>query len=104
MYPRSWKGSDIDLGCFQSLFGTAGRLAPGGGFRRTYFGVARLGVEPAGERDLVAKVRHYLADEEARTEIAAAGAAHARANYTAAAFWRLVLARALPALEWEVSA
>ncbi|MBT4719394.1 MAG: glycosyltransferase family 1 protein, partial [Rhodospirillaceae bacterium] len=57
-----------------------------------------------GERDLVAKVRHYLADEEARTEIAAAGAAHARANYTAAAFWRLVLARALPALEWEVSA
>ena len=56
MYPRSWKGSDIDLGCFQSLIGTAGRLAPGGGFRRTYFGVARLGVEPAGERDLVARV------------------------------------------------
>ena len=54
-----------------------------------------------GERDLVAKVRHYLADEAARAEIAAAGAAHARANYTAGAFWRLVLARALPALGQE---
>ena len=37
-------------------------------------------------------------------EIAAAGATHARANYTAGAFWRLVLAHALPAhgLETQV--
>ncbi|MFP6734640.1 MAG: glycosyltransferase [Rhodospirillales bacterium] len=52
------------------------------------------------ERDLVEQVRHYLAHEEARAKIAAAGAAHARANYSAEAFWRRVLARALPA--WEI--
>jgi hypothetical protein len=53
------------------------------------------------ERDLVAQIRHYLADDAMRTRIAAAGAAHARANYTADAFWRRVLGRALPARDWD---
>jgi hypothetical protein len=56
------------------------------------------------ERDLADKIRHYLGHEDERARIAAAGSAHAHANYTAGAFWRRVLERALPAFELEASA
>jgi hypothetical protein len=51
----------------------------------------------ADERDLVDKVRTYLAHDGARTAIAAAGAAHAERALSAAAFWRRAVESVLPA-------
>lgn len=47
------------------------------------------------ERDLLAKIRHYLAHEDERAALAAAGTEHAERSLSAGAYWRRVLDVAL---------
>ncbi len=48
------------------------------------------------ERDLVEKVRYYLAHEDERAAIGAAGCAHAVSHLSADSYWRRLFAEVLP--------
>jgi hypothetical protein len=49
------------------------------------------------ERDLIVKVRHYLANEDERDALAQAGRLHAMQTLSADAYWRRILSAVIPA-------
>jgi hypothetical protein len=61
-------------------------------------------VEFTDQRDLVDKVRYYLAHEDERAAIAAAGAAKAQSCYSAVAYWQRVFNALAPAVRQTVPA
>ena len=109
-YGELLRASKISLNFARPVFDEAGFQCKGRVFESTLSGAMLLEqknpetrrwftpgtdyVEFTHERDLLDAVRHYLAHEDERAEIARAGCEKAHRLYSAHAYWRLILTRA----------